>query len=340
MKPDNHIFIPEKKIGVLMVNLGTPDNTDYISMWLYLREFLSDRRIIELTRFLWFPILFLIILIIRPKKSGKLYEKIWDKKRNKSPLKVYSESVAEKLQKQYDKNKVEIKNAMNYGNPKIKDELKKLKKRGCEKILIFPMYPQYSATTTASVIDRVCEFLKKTRWQPTIRIVPPYFDDPLYINALKINMEENMRNKKIKEKSIVCSFHGIPKKYFLKGDPYHCQCAKTVRLLNEKMKGKYIFQMSFQSRFGPQEWLRPYMNEKMDELIKQKKENMVIMAPGFSVDCLETLEEIKMEGEEEFLEKGGKSFFYIDCLNDSPVAIKMYKQIINRELLGWLKKSN
>ena len=340
MKPDNHIFIPEKKIGVLMVNLGTPENTDYISMWLYLREFLSDRRIIELTRFLWFPILFLIILIIRPKKSGRLYKKIWDKKKNKSPLKVFSESVAEKLQKQYDKKKVEIKNAMNYGNPKIKDELKKLMKRGCEKILIFPMYPQYSATTTASVIDRVFEFLKETRWQPTIRIVPPYFDDPLYINALKLNMEEHLRKKKIKEKNIVCSFHGIPKKYFLKGDPYHCQCAKTVRLLNEKMKGKYIFQMSFQSRFGPQEWLRPYMNEKMDELIKQKKENMVIMAPGFSVDCLETLEEIKMEGEEEFLEKGGKSFFYIDCLNDSPVAIKMYKQIINRELLGWLKKSN
>ena len=337
MKPDNHIFIPEKKIGVLMVNLGTPENTDYISMWLYLREFLSDRRIIELTRFLWFPILFLIILIIRPKKSGKLYEKIWDKKRNKSPLKVFSESVAEKLQKQYDKKKVEIQNAMNYGKPKIKDELKKMMKRGCEKILIFPMYPQYSATTTASVIDRVFEFLKKTRWQPTIRIVPPYFDDPLYINALKINMEEHIRKKKIKEKNIVCSFHGIPKKYFLKGDPYHCQCAKTVRLLNEKMKGKYIFQMSFQSRFGPQEWLRPYMNEKMDELIKQNKESMVIMAPGFSVDCLETLEEIKMEGEEEFLEKGGKSFSYIDCLNDSPVAIKMYQQIINRELLGWLK---
>ena len=337
MKPDNHIFIPEKKIGVLMVNLGTPENTDYISMWLYLREFLSDRRIIELTRFLWFPILFLIILIVRPKKSGTLYKKIWDKKRNKSPLKVFSESVAEKLQKQYDKKKVEIKNAMNYGTPKIKDELKKLMKRGCEKILIFPMYPQYSATTTASVIDRVFEFLKETRWQPTIRIVPPYFDDPIYINALKINMEEYLRKKKIKEKNVVCSFHGIPKKYFLKGDPYHCHCAKTVRLLSEKMKGKYIFHMSFQSRFGPQEWLRPYMNEKMDELIKQKKENMVIMAPGFSVDCLETLEEIKMEGEEEFLEKGGKSFSYIDCLNDSPVAIKMYQQIINRELLGWLK---
>jgi ferrochelatase len=226
---------------------------------------------------------------------------------------------------------------MNYGYPKIKDELKKMMEKGCEKILIFPMYPQYSATTTASVVDRVFEYLKKTRWQPAIRIVPPYFDDPLYINALKLSLEESLKKRKIKEKDIVCSFHGIPKKYFLKGDPYHCHCAKTVRLLNEKMKGKFTFQMSFQSRFGPQEWLRPYMNEKMDELIEKKKNNMVIMAPGFSVDCLETLEEIKMEGEEEFLEKGGKSFSYIDCLNDSQTAIKMYQQIINRELLGWLE---
>ena len=338
MKPDNHIFIPKKKIGVLMVNLGTPENTNFLSMWLYLREFLSDKRIIELTRFIWFPILFFIILVVRPKKSGKLYEKIWDKKRNKSPLKVFSESVAEKLQKKYDKEKVEINNAMNYGYPKIKFELKKMMERGCEKILIFPMYPQYSGTTTASVIDRVFEYLKQTRWQPTIRVVPPYFDDPLYIDALVLNMEEKLKRKKIKEKNIVCSFHGIPKKYFLKGDPYHCHCAKTVRLLNEKMKGKRVFQISFQSRFGPQELLRPYMGEKMDELVAAKINNMIIMAPGFSVDCLETLEEIKIEGEEEFLEKGGKSFFYIDCLNDSQVAIDMYHQIINRELMGWLKK--
>ena len=337
MKPDNHIFIPQKKIGVLMVNLGTPENTNYTSMWLYLREFLSDKRIIELTRLIWFPILYFIILIFRPRKSGKLYEKIWDKKQNKSPLKVFTESVAKKLQSKYDKKKVEINNAMNYGYPKIKDELKKMMEKGCEKILIFPMYPQYSATTTASVVDRVFEYLKKTRWQPAIRIVPPYFDDPLYINALKLSLEESLKKRKIKEKDIVCSFHGIPKKYFLKGDPYHCHCAKTVRLLNEKMKGKFTFQISFQSRFGPQEWLRPYMNEKMDELIEKKKNNMVIMAPGFSVDCLETLEEIKMEGEEEFLEKGGKSFSYVDCLNDSQTAIKMYQQIINRELLGWLK---
>ena len=161
-----------------------------------MREFLSDKRIIELTRFLWFPILFFIILIIRPKKSGKLYEKIWDKNQNKSPLKVFSESVVEKLQKKYDEKKVEIKNAMNYGQPKIKHELKKMMERGCEKILIFPMYPQYSATTTASVIDRVCEFLKQTRWQPTIRIVPPYFDDPLYINALKLHLEEKLKKEK------------------------------------------------------------------------------------------------------------------------------------------------
>ena len=336
MKPDNHIFIPDKKIGVLMVNLGTPEKTDYISMWLYLREFLSDKRIIELTRFLWFPILFFIILIIRPKKSGKLYEKIWDKKQNKSPLKVFSESVVDKLQKKYDKKKVEIKNAMNYGHPKIKHELKRMMERGCEKILIFPMYPQYSATTTASVIDNVNRYLTKERWQPTLRFVPPYYDDEIYIDAIYKHIKKNLKQKKLKTKKILCSFHGIPKKYFYKGDPYHCHCAKTVRLLNEKFKKeKVILEMSFQSRFGPQEWLKPYMQEKMDEFIEKKQNHLVVVAPGFSVDCLETLEEIEIQGNEEFKEKGGETFNYINCLNDTEISINMYSKIIQRELLGW-----
>ena len=336
MKPDNHIYIPQKKVGVLMVNLGTPEATNYISMWKYLREFLSDKRIIELPRFLWYPILFFIILIVRPKKSGRLYDKIWNKKLNKSPLKVFTESIALKLGQSFDKKKVIIKYAMNYGFPKIQCGNAENDERGCEKILIFPMYPQYSATTTASVIDRVYEFLRKTRWQPTVRVVPPYYDDRIYIDALKKHIENEEKKKKVKFDKIICSFHGIPKKYFFKGDPYHCQCAKTVRLLNEKYKKEQKFEMSFQSRFGPQEWLRPYMNEKMDELIKEDKRSLVIMAPGFSVDCLETLEEIKMEGKEEFMEKGGKNFFYINCLNDTKPGIDMYKKIIKRELLGWV----
>ena len=286
-----------------------------------------------MSRLLWLPILYFIILIFRPRKSGKLYEKIWDKKSGKSPLKLYCKKISDKLQKKFDKQSIEISYAMNYGFPKISEELNKIKSNGCEKILIFPMYPQYSATTTASVMDRLFEYLKQTRWQPTVRVVPPYYDDKIYIDALSSYLNRKLKQLKIKPKEVLCSFHGIPKKYFLKGDPYHCHCAKTVRLLNESNKIK--FDMSFQSRFGPQEWLKPYMAEKMEELLGKSK-NLVIMAPGFSVDCLETLEEIKMEGKEEFLDMGGKTFNYIECLNDSEIAINMYKKIILRELQGWI----
>ena len=214
MKPNNHIKIPKKRIGVLMVNLGTPEKTDFINMWKYLREFLSDRRIIELTRIIWYPILYGIILIFRPKKSGKLYDSIWDKKKNQSPLKVFTKSIARKLQQKYKKEKIEFAYAMNYGFPKIEEELKKLKNNGCERILIFPMYPQYSATTTASVSDNVNRYLAKERWQPTIRFVPPYYDDTEYIDTLYHHIKKNL--KEGKNKKILCSFHGIPKKYFLK----------------------------------------------------------------------------------------------------------------------------
>ncbi len=337
MKPKGHIFIPKSKLGVLMVNLGTPEKTDYVSMWSYLREFLSDKRIIEVSRFIWFPILYLIILIFRPRKSGRLYDKIWDMKKNQSPLKVYTKKIAEKLNKIYKNKNTIVTFAMNYGYPKIKVEMDKLKNKGCERILIFPMYPQYSATTVASVVDKVFDYLKIKRWQPTIRIVPPYYDDENYISALMESIDKEIKKSKKKLTTILCSFHGIPKKYFFKGDPYHCHCAKTVRLLNEKFKKKKVnFDMSFQSRFGPQEWLKPYMNEKMDEILSHGKTQLTIIAPGFSVDCLETLEEIKIQGEEDFIEKGGKDFYYIECLNDSKAAIKMYKNIINRELKGWL----
>ena len=263
MKPDNHIKIPKKKIGVLMVNLGTPEDTDFINMWKYLREFLSDKRIIELTKILWYPILYGIILLVRPKKSGKLYDSIWNKKQNESPLKVITRNVTKKLQKYFKKEQIELSFAMNYGYPRIGEQLSTLKKRGCEKILIFPMYPQYSATTTASVVDNVNRYLSRERWLPTIRFVPPYYDDKAYINALYQYIKKNVNIKTGKNNKILCSFHGIPKKYFYKGDPYHCHCAKTVRLLNEKFKKeKVLFEMSFQSRFGPQEWLRPYMQEK------------------------------------------------------------------------------
>ena len=337
MKPEKHSFIPEKKVGVLLVNLGTPDATNYISMWKYLREFLSDRRIIETPRVFWYPILYLIILILRPYKSGKLYKKIWDRKRNESPLRIYSKSLARKISKDFKKLGVSVEYAMNYGKPSIKREMDKLFKNGCIKILIVPLYPQYSATTTASVVDRVFFYLKNIRWQPTIRFCPPYFDDKLYIDALELSVNKQIKKMKKKPKRIVCSFHGIPKKYFLKGDPYHCHCSKTVRLLNERFKKENIsFEISFQSRFGPQEWLRPYMNEKFKEILDNNENGICLMTPGFSMDCLETLEEIKIQGKKDFLEMGGKSFSYISCLNDEKSSVNMLTEIIKRELSGWI----
>ena len=335
MKPKDHIKIPNPKVGVILVNLGTPEATNYKSMWIYLREFLSDKRVIELPRILWLPILYFIILIVRPKKSGKLYEKIWNKKKGISPLKEITIKVTEKLRAKFKTARIQIGYAMNYGNPSIKDVMTTQFKQGCTKILIVPMYPQYSATTTASVVDNVNRVLKKMRWQPTIRFCPPYFDDEIYIKALSSHIEKKI--KRSKPDKILASFHGIPKKYFLKGDPYHCHCAKTVRLLNERLKKTKIeIELSFQSRFGPQEWLRPYMNEKFKELIDNENKNIMMIAPGFSVDCLETLEEIKMEGQEEFKEMGGGKFEYISCLNDSEESIAMLQQIVKRELSGWI----
>ena len=335
MIPLKHVNIPKPKIGVLLINLGTPEGTDYISMWKYLREFLSDKRVIELPRFIWYPILYFIILIVRPKKSGKLYEKIWNKKVNISPLKYISKKMAEKIGKSFNKNKVRIDYAMNYGSPSINNVMKNMFSDGCTKILVVPLYPQYSATTTASVVDKVNKTLQKMRWQPTIRFCPPYFDDKIYIEAIVKQIKQSM--KKSKSQKILASFHGIPKKYFLKGDPYHCHCAKTVRLINERLgTSKVKVELSFQSRFGPQEWLKPYMSEKFDEMISQGVKKIAMIAPGFSVDCLETLEEIKIQGKEEFLEKGGEEFEYIDCLNDSQNSQEMLRKNIIRELQGWI----
>jgi ferrochelatase len=224
---------------------------------------------------------------------------------------------------------------MNYGKPSIKKTLVSMFKEGCTKILILPLYPQYSATTTASVVDKVNQTLKEMRWQPTIRYSPPYFDDKIYIEA--ITKQIKIYIKKNKPQKILASFHGIPKKYFIKGDPYHCHCAKTVRLINESLRREKIqVELSFQSRFGPQEWLKPYMSEKFDEMISKGVKNIAMIAPGFSVDCLETLEEIKIQGKEEFLQKGGEKFGYIDCLNDSKNSLQMLKKMITRELQGWI----
>ena len=336
-KSENHPVIPSFKIGVLLVNLGTPEGTQYFPMRKYLNEFLSDKRVIELPKLVWQPILNLFVLTFRPRKSGKMYEKIWDKKKNQSPLRVNTEEQAKKLKQKFNKSKVVLDWAMRYGNPSIESKILNLTKNGCMKILIVPLYPQYSATTTASVMDKVFDVMKKIRWQPSLRTLAPYYDEELYIEKIVSQIREHIKNLKWKPQAIICSFHGLPKKYFMKGDPYHCQCVKTNRLIKEKIE-KEVKNVEFciQSRFGPQEWLKPYMNEKFKELITRNVKKVCMIAPGFSSDCLETLEEIAIEGKEEFLEMGGTHFSYIRCLNDSDDSIELIQKLIQKNLKGWI----
>ena len=256
--PIDHPTIPKSKIGVLMVNLGTPDATDYFSMRRYLKEFLSDPRVIEIPKIIWSPILNLFILTFRPSKSGKLYKSIWNTEKNQSPLRVNTERQAQNLKKIIKEKNIEIDWAMRYGNPSIKKKINSLVAKGCTKLLIFPMYPQYSATTTASVMDKVFESLQKLRWQPSIRTISPYFDEKIYIDNLVKSIRGHVNNLSWRPDSLICSFLGLPKKYFVKGDPYHCHCVKTNRLVKEKL-GSYLknVEFCFQSRFGPQEWLKP-----------------------------------------------------------------------------------
>ena len=334
---ENHPIIPSFKIGVLLVNLGTPEGTQYFPMRKYLNEFLSDKRVIELPKLVWKPILNLFILTFRPRKSGKMYEKIWNKKKNQSPLRVNTEEQAEKLKQKLNKNKVMLDWAMRYGNPSIESKILNLTKNGCMKILIVPLYPQYSATTTASVMDKVFDVMKKIRWQPSLRTLAPYYDEELYIEKIVKQIRAHIKKLKWKPQAIICSFHGLPKKYFMKGDPYHCQCVKTNRLIKEKLEKEIKnVEFCFQSRFGPQEWLKPYMNEKFKELIDRNVKKVCMVAPGFSSDCLETLEEIAIGGKEEFFEMGGTHFSYIGCLNDSKDSIELIQKLIQKNLKGWI----
>ena len=336
MIPKDHPVIPDPKIGVLLINLGTPDNTDYFSMRRYLKEFLSDKRVIELPKVLWSPILNLFILTFRPTKSGKLYKKIWNKEKNQSPLRINTEELSLKVGEILKKKNVFTDWAMRYGNPSISDKINLLIQKGCTKILTLPLYPQYSATTTASVMDEVYKTVKNLRWQPTMRSVEPYFDKKVYIRSIVKSIEQHVKNLTWKPQLILCSYHGLPKKYFMKGDPYHCHCAKTTRLIKESLKEKLEIEFCFQSRFGPQEWLKPYMNEKFEELLKKKKKRICMIAPGFASDCLETLEEIAIQGKEDFLSMGGTHYSYIPCLNFSKESINMAKELIYSNLEGWI----
>jgi ferrochelatase len=337
-KPSDHPYFPSKpKIGVLLVNLGTPDGTDYWSMRKYLKQFLMDKRVVDIFRPLWWLILNGPILTFRPSKSGKAYEKIWDKENYGSPLRRHTINQTKKLQDLYKDNKqIVIEHAMRYGNPAIDDVLYKMKEDGCTKVVVVPLYPQYAASTSATVKDEVFKWLLKQRWQPDIRTIAPWFDNKNYIKALANTIKDNLKDE-TKPDMLLISFHGIPKRYFMAGDPYHCHCIKTARLLRDELKwpeDKIL--VTFQSRFGPEPWLQPYTDKTIIDLAKKGTKNIALVAPGFISDCLETLEEINVEAKELFIENGGENFQYIPCLNDNKYSIKLLDQIIKTNLLGWI----
>ncbi len=329
MLVNSHPSLPEKKTGVLLINLGTPDSTKWWDIRKYLKEFLSDRRVIEVNPLIWQIILNLFILTFRPSKTAKAYKKIWMKNKNMSPLRYYTEEQTKKVGLRFKSEKVIIDFAMRYGNPSIKSKMAEMAKKGCQNIVVLPLYPQYSAATTATVCDEVYRTLMKMRWQPSLQIIPHYESEPLYIEALCKSIEEKVTKIKWKPELIVASYHGIPKKYFEKGDPYHCYCHKTTRLLSEKLKLKIPIKTTFQSRFGPDEWLQPYTDQTLEQLPLEGKRNILVICPGFASDCVETLEEIAIEGRETFVEKGGKNFDMIPCLNGNKEHIDLFECLIS-----------
>ena len=328
---DDHPKINFGKKGILLINLGTPDSTSWWDIRKYLKEFLSDKRVIEVNPFIWQIILNLFILTFRPSKTAHAYKKIWRKETNESPLLYYTRTQAEKLKKKIGSEKIIVDFAMRYGNPSIKSKLNHLKNQGCENITILPLYPQYAAPTTATVCDEVYRSLMDMRWQPSIQIIPHYESEPIYIEALINSIKRKIESISWKPDLIISSYHGIPKKYFNKGDPYHCYCHKTTRLMKEKFD-QIDIQTTFQSRFGPQEWLTPYTDKTLEDLPDKGIKNLLVICPGFASDCVETLEEINIQGRESFLKKGGENFDLIPCLNDNSDHINLLEKLIKRFL--------
>ena len=337
-RPADHPKVRSGSVGVLVVNLGTPDATDARSVRRYLHEFLHDKRVIEEDTIIWKFVLNAIILPLRPRRKGLDYEKIWNREKNESPLKTITRSQADKLSAALRKHgkQVVVDWAMRYGNPSIRSRLAVLVEQGCERILVVPLYPQYAAATSATVCDEVFRALMDMRWQPALRVAPPYFDEPVYIEALAAALEAHLKTLMFTPDVIIASFHGIPRSYFDKGDPYYCHCAKTTRLLRERLRldeSKLV--MTFQSRFGRAEWLKPYTDMTVKDLAAHGVKNLVVITPGFSADCLETLEEIACENAEYFRHAGGANFAAVPCLNDSEVGMQVIETVVLRELQGW-----
>ncbi|MBB3977317.1 ferrochelatase [Rhizobium azooxidifex] len=337
-KSADHPSVQHGRVGVLLVNLGTPDGTDYASMRRYLKEFLTDKRVIEWPKIAWYPILFGIVLNTRPGKVGKAYELIWNKEKNESFLRTYTRNQAELMSAALAGHPDAVVDwAMRYGQPSIASRLEHLQQQGCERILLFPLYPQYAAATTATVNDKAFEALLKMRWQPALRTVPPYHDDPSYIEALANSITGRLSTLDWEPEVVLASFHGIPKSYFDKGDPYYCQCQKTARLLRDRLGwSKEKLQVTFQSRFGPEEWLQPYTDKTVERLAQEGVKRIAVLNPGFVSDCLETLEEIAVQAAESFHHNGGEKFAHIPCLNDSPDGMAVLEKVVRRELGGWI----
>lgn len=336
--PTQHPTVKHGKTGVLLINLGTPEGTDYKSLRTYLKEFLTDRRVIEWSPWKWYPILFGIVLNTRPQKVGKAYKSIWNNDLNESYLRTYTRNQANLISKKLSVHEnIVVDWAMRYGKPSVADRIDTLKKAGCDRIVIFPLYPQYAAATTASVNDAVYRTLLKMRWQPAIRTVPAYYDNVVYIEALSNAITTHLQGLSWQPEVIVASFHGIPQNYFDKGDPYYCHCMKTGRLLRERLglSNEQLI-VTFQSRFGPEEWIKPYTDKTIQSLAVNGTKNIAVISPGFVSDCLETLEEIGVENRDYFLEHGGQNYSFIPCLNDNIDGINVLHDVLSAELSGWI----
>jgi ferrochelatase len=333
-RPTDHLPTPKPEIGVLLINLGTPDAPEARAVRRYLAEFLSDPRVIEIPAIAWKPILHGIILRVRPRRSAEAYNQIWTNEG--SPLAVIARRQAHALAKRF-KGRARVDYAMRYGNPGIAEAIDRMVDAGCTRILAAPLYPQYCAATTATANDAVFGVLARMRVQPALRVLPPYYDDPLYIGALRDNLSRQLKALKFKPEKLLLSFHGMPKRTLDLGDPYHCHCQKTARLVSEALGIEA--DISFQSRFGRAKWLEPATDTTLADYPKNGVMRVAVAAPGFSADCLETLEELGIRGRETFQRAGGRQFALLDCLNDSRESIAMLERLITRELAGWLQQS-
>ncbi len=338
--PAEHPKVPREKVGVLVANLGTPDGYDYWSMRRYLNEFLSDKRVIDYSPVVWQPLLQGVILTKRPFSSGAAYKSIWNEEAGESPLMTITKSQTEKLSAALEARfggDVMVDYCMRYGNPSTVSRVRRMVQEGCQKILFFPLYPQYAGATVATANDQFFRALMKEKWQPASRTVPPYFDRPSYIDALAASVERTWGAAETPPDMLVCSYHGVPQRYLMEGDPYHCQCQKTTRLLKERLGWPDDrITTTFQSRFGPEEWLKPYTVEEVARLAERGVKRIAVCAPAFSADCIETLEEINEEIRESFEHAGGQSFTYIPCLNDDDAHIAALEETIVENLAGWL----